>query len=96
MGSHWRHWLATELALQCQKRRSSAALQNDRDWLRCLAGGCVVVWLGKNAGKIPALPGAAARPRGNGLPVYEAFGEGVVAGADAHGVVPGDGEGPPR
>jgi hypothetical protein len=31
-----------------------------------------------------------------GLPVYEAVGEGVVAGADAHGVVPGDGEGPPR
>jgi hypothetical protein len=29
------------------------------------------------------------------LPSHEAFGEGVVAGADAHRVVPGDGEGPP-
>jgi hypothetical protein len=42
---------------------------------------------GKDAGKILALPTA--------LPSYEAVGEGVVAGADAHGVVPGDGEGPP-
>ena len=29
------------------------------------------------------------------LPVDEAVGEGVVAGADAHGVVPCDGKGPP-
>jgi hypothetical protein len=30
------------------------------------------------------------------LPMHETLGEGVVARADAHGVVPGDGEGPPR
>jgi threonine dehydrogenase-like Zn-dependent dehydrogenase len=39
---------------------------------------------GENAGRMPALP------------VHEALGEGVVAGADAHGVVPGDRECPPH
>ncbi len=38
----------------------------------------------------------AGRRRYGELPVHEALGEGVVAGADAHGVMPGDGEGPPR
>jgi hypothetical protein len=69
------------------ERRAQDAMKG-----RCLASlGMTGILTGQKKSKPPA-----GRRRYGELPVHEALGEGVVAGADAHGVMPGDGEGPPR